>query len=154
MRNPDMQTHVFSYDPNATTPRLVDAGGHVVPPVPHEWLRVAAEGADPALGYADAATLQAVVTNAPSAWGKATPLWMDYVAGTDPDPTSTNAAFRITSIKVGADGSVQLDWLPNLGAQRVYTIEGAENLAPAVWRTPESKSRFFRVRVDLPGNLK
>ncbi len=154
MRNPNMQTHVYSYAPDAATPRLVDAAGRAVPPVPHEWLRVAAEGADPALGYADAATLQVVVTNAPSVWGKATPLWMDYVAGTDPDPASTNAAFRISSIKVGADGSVQLDWQPDLGDQRVYTIEGTETLTPAAWHAPTAKDRFFRVRADLPGNLK
>ena len=154
MLNPDMQTHVYAYDPHAATPRLVDGEGRNVPPVPLEWLRTVAERVDPVLGYADAATLQVVVTNVPSAWGKTTPLWMDYVFGTDPNPTSTNAVFRITSILVNEDGSVSLEWFPDLGAERVYTVEGTKKLAPAIWHVPETDDRFFRVRVDLPGNLK
>lgn len=149
MRNAEMQTHVHSYDPQAATAAVTDDAGRSVPPVPHEWLRTAGEGADPALGYADAAALQVAATNAPSVWGKPTPLWMDFVAGTDPDPSSASATFRITSVEVNPDGTLRLEWLPDLGDERTYMVEGAETCAPAAWHAPTASDRFFRVKVGL-----
>ncbi|MBQ9430802.1 MAG: CotH kinase family protein [Kiritimatiellae bacterium] len=139
------QTNQSTWDPDAESGALGEA-----PSLPLEWVRAALVGADPTFGYASADRLKAAVTNTPSAWGKATPLWHDWVAGTNPDPAGTNATLRITEI-APAEGAVRLGWAPNLGERRVYTVWGCADLAAGDWHSPtNSADRFFKVKVSLP----
>ena len=55
------------------------------------------------------------------------PLWQDYVAGTNPDPTAPDAAFKITSIVLTND-TPTLSWSPDLGSARRYIIDGRPTL--------------------------
>jgi len=147
LRHPS-QTNQCDHDANATTTACTDALGNAVPAIPLDWVRQAGEGAEPALGYAEAATLQVAVTNTPSVWGKSTPLWQDYVAGTNPDPAASNAVFRID--RFDPTGGT-LRWMPDLGSERVYEIWGCRDLAIGDWHSPTNAlDRFFKVKVSLP----
>ena len=44
----------------------------------------------------------------------------------------------------------EISWHPDLGARRVYTVEGKPFLTNEVWTAPNADSRFFRVWVSLP----
>ena len=125
-----------------------------MPPVPFRWIRDAAVAKLPSLATATAERdFAAALLMTPSPWGKSTPLWRDYVAGTDPDPAGSNATFRITSFAV-TNGVPYVTYAPDLGAKRTYTILGKRSLDDPKegWQCPPpAGARFFRVKVDLPG---
>jgi len=73
--------------------------------------------------------------------------WQEYVAGTSP----TNAASLFLAQIVLSNGVPTVSWTPDLGAARLYTVEGKASLTDAEWASPtNASSRFFRVKVDLP----
>ncbi|MBR5549462.1 MAG: chitobiase/beta-hexosaminidase C-terminal domain-containing protein [Kiritimatiellae bacterium] len=83
--------------------------------------------------------------------GKATRIWEEYVAGTDP----TNALSRLEANIEMRDGAPFVSWSPNLNEggvnARVYTIWGKTNLTDRVWHSPTNESsRFFKVTVEMP----
>ncbi|MCQ2395303.1 MAG: CotH kinase family protein [Kiritimatiellae bacterium] len=144
LRN-SIQTHPSEWNPAATS----RAAGEV-PAVPLMWVRDQIIGKDTAYLSATASQLSAAVTAVPTVWGKSTPLWQDFIAGTNPDPASPDSVLRITAIAVTND-LPRLEWSPDLGAARRYIVEGSEKLASPHWHTPPTPSdRFFRVRVELP----
>ena len=77
-------------------------------------------------------------------------VWERYVAGLV--PTNATALFRaVISMENGAP---VVGWEPDLNEggtkhERVYTVEGKENLADS-WAPTNSASRFFRVKVSVP----
>ena len=114
------------------------------------WVRDQIIGKDTAYLSATASQLSAAVKAVPTVWGKSTPLWQDFIAGTNPDPASPDSVLRITAIAVTND-LPRLEWSPDLGAARRYIVEGSETLASPHWHTPPTPAdRFFRVRVELP----
>ena len=95
--------------------------------------------------YAKLAT--ALDENGLSPLGKSVPFAYDFVSGTD--PRRPDQFFRAT-IKVGADGSVEVRPDPNLGDSRVYTLLGKETLDGGEdWKAADETSRFFKLKVDL-----
>ena len=135
---------------DAATEAFTSEDGTVVPSVPLEWIRDAAKKVMPELQYADSVAFANAVVMVPSPWGKSRALWTDYVAGTNPDPTATNAEF-VASIKM-SNGSPVVTWFPDLKEARRYVIEGRASLSPLDdWHSPtNSLDRFFRVSVQLP----
>ncbi len=79
-------------------------------------------------------------------------VWECYVAGLN--PTNATDVFRAV-ISIGADGAPVVGWEPDLNEggtkhERVYTVEGKENLTDKSWAPTNSASRFFRVKVSMP----
>jgi uncharacterized repeat protein (TIGR02543 family) len=73
--------------------------------------------------------------------------WQEYVAGTDP----TNRASVFTAAIAVSNGAPFVTWTPDLGAERLYTVEGKARLTDAAWASPtNAASRFFRVKVGMP----
>ena len=107
----------------------------------------------PTLGGTTVAEWQSI---AEGAGMKATPVWQDYVAGTDP----TNAASKFTAKIEMKDGSPVVTWSPALNGEgvregtRIYRVWGKANLDDAAWSkvsdSNESAYRFFRVTVEMP----
>ena len=110
-------------------------------PVPHEWLAGFGLGDGSPQGYEAAAF--AMASNRVNA------VWQCYVAGLDP-----NCATNRFLATIGFDdaGAPVVEWSPDLGTNRVYTVEGKASLSDTneVWHAPDEDSRFFRVRVELP----
>lgn len=78
--------------------------------------------------------------------GKGDTLYEEFVAGLNPlDALSS----LLADILVPGD-EPEISWHPDLGARRVYTVEGKPFLTNEVWTAPNADSRFFRVRVSLP----
>lgn len=78
--------------------------------------------------------------------GKGDTLYEEFVAGLNPlDALSS----LLADILVPGD-EPEISWHPDLGARRVYTVEGKPFLTNGVWTAPNADSRFFRVRVSLP----
>ncbi len=72
--------------------------------------------------------------------------WEEYVAGT----VSTNIASLFLSEIMMVNGVPVIEWSPDLGSERTYTLHGKTNLLDPVWVTPtNSSTRFFRVGVDV-----
>lgn len=72
--------------------------------------------------------------------------WEEYVAGTVP----TNGASVFRSRISLVNGVPVVDWTPDLGVSRTYTLYGKTNLQDAVWFAPTNSGvRFFRVKVEL-----
>lgn len=71
--------------------------------------------------------------------------WQEYVAGTV--PTNGTSVFQV---RMAVSNSVPLlTWVPDLGAERAYTVEGKASLADASWSSPtNAATRFFRVKVS------
>ena len=115
-------------------------------PVPYVWLEpyVAEFGGS---DYEAAANALSGKTQG----GKATKLWEEFVAGTDP----TNATSVFTAKIEMKDGEPVVTWEPNLntnGVERLYKIHGKETLSPTEeWAYPtNSLHRFFKVTVEMP----
>ena len=114
-------------------------------PVPYAWLSGYGLGGD-----SDFET----VANAPSGktqGGRATSIWEEYVAGTDP----TNAASRFTAKIEMRDGRPIVTWEPDLntnGMVRLYKVYGSETLENGGdWQYPtNSLHKFFKVEVGMP----
>jgi hypothetical protein len=78
-------------------------------------------------------------------------VWECYVAGLN--PTNATNVFRAL-ISIGTDGEPVIGWEPDLNEggtkhERVYTVEGKENLTDS-WAPTNAASRFFRVKVSMP----
>ena len=71
----------------------------------------------------------------------------NYVAGLN--PLDAHAKFRITSLTF-KDGKPNLTYEPDLGAERTYTILGAD-CPEGPFGPVRGTSRFFKVAVALPG---
>lgn len=139
-----IQTSQSSWDPDAVRP----AEGEV-PEIRLEWVREALEPKDPSFGYASPERLSAAVTAVPTPWGKNVPLWQDYIAGTNPDPSGENAEFRVTKVEFEG-GLPRVIWTPDLGRARKYTVWGRESLTEGSWHEQTEGDRFFKVAVELP----
>ncbi len=72
--------------------------------------------------------------------------WQEYVAGSDP---TNKASVFLSLIGVNA-GQPLINWVPDLGTTRVYTVNGKTNLNDAAWGPTNSGSRFFKVKVGMP----
>ena len=72
--------------------------------------------------------------------------WQEYVAGTIP----TNSASVFQCFVTVSNSRPQVRWTPDLGAARLYSIDGRTNLTAGAWGTTNATSRFFRVKVSLP----
>ncbi|MDA3926137.1 MAG: carboxypeptidase regulatory-like domain-containing protein, partial [Kiritimatiellae bacterium] len=105
-------------------------------PVPYTWLDdyglVIGEDYE-AAGYADSD-------------GDGYVAWEEYVAGTVP----TNIVSRFLSNITMVNGLLTIEWMPDLGGERTYTIFGKTNLVDSAWMTPTNAStRFFRIGIDM-----
>ena len=78
--------------------------------------------------------------------GKGDTLYEEFVAGLNP----LDALSSLLADILVPDGEPEISWHPDLGARRVYTVEGKPFLTNEVWTAPNADSRFFRVRVSLP----
>ncbi len=78
--------------------------------------------------------------------GDGYPAWAEYVA--DTVPTNRESFFKAQIFF--QDGLPQITWSPDLGAARVYTVEGQTNLAVGTWGATNSACRFFRVKISMP----
>lgn len=104
-------------------------------PVPYDWLNAYALATSN--DYETAATRDSDHDGALA--------WQEYVAGTI--PTDSNSVFRAYISLV--QGDPQITWSPDLGTNRLYSVEGKERLNDA-WSATNSAARFFRVRVQFP----
>ena len=114
-------------------------------PVPYIWLR----GCFPHTPDEYDAYESAAKEDAANGVNK---VWACYVAGLN--PTNATDVFRAV-ISIGADGEPVIGWEPDLNEggtkhERVYTVEGKENLTDKSWAPTNSASRFFRVKVSMP----
>lgn len=71
--------------------------------------------------------------------------WQEYVAGTS--PTDSNSVFRAYISLV--EGEPYITWTPDLGTNRLYSVEGKAYLSQT-WSATNAATRFFRVRVQFP----
>ncbi len=110
--------------------------------VPKEWIF---RRASPALAAANgdwAATARATAANGVNK------VWECYMAGLDP-ASATNRF--LANLVFDGNGVPSVSWSPDLGAERIYVVDGKASLTDE-WGAPNDGSRFFRVRVALPGN--
>ena len=138
----------------ATAP-TVDAEGRLVPSVPYRWILGATEGSATDLSLAAPERLADALLATPSPWGKTSPLWQDYVTGTNPQ--DLNDVFRISAFSLTDEGQVRFACTPPQRADRVYTVWGTPALTTGVWTVVQPKEnvretgkRFFKVSVSLP----
>lgn len=115
-------------------------------PVPYSWLTEYGLGAG-----TDFETAASVLSGKMQS-GKATRIWEEFVAGTDP----TNEASVLTATIEVRDGAPVVTWDPDLNesgtkSERLYKIYGKENLTDSSWAYPtNSLHRFFKVTVEMP----
>jgi hypothetical protein len=123
--------------------------------IPNWWLE-AKTGMPPAPGggdYDDGAYDYAIKEQSPGTdrsgktWPDGSPVyvWQDWIAGTD--PLDSSDLFHAT-IEI-RDGKPVVLPSPDLGAERVYIVDGKETLDGS-WGPTNACSHFFRVRVLLP----
>lgn len=102
-------------------------------PVPFDWID--GRGLAPRGDYERVAEER-------SACGR--PVWECYVAGLDPE--DPDADFRAGIVV--SNGVPVVTFYPDLGNERVYVVEGKENLSDP-WGPTNANTRFFRVKVGL-----
>ena len=107
--------------------------------VPYEWLENEANMILTSVGGDYEAAAIALAANDQ-------PVWKCYLAGLDVE--DTEACFEATIDIV--DGKPVVKPSPDLGTNRVYTIEAKTSLSDEEWGEPYERSRFFRIRVALP----
>ena len=113
--------------------------------IPHSWLSDEAATILATNGGDYEATANATAANGVNK------VWECYVAGLN--PTNATDVFRAV-ISIDTDGEPIVGWEPDLNEggtkhERVYTVEGKENLTDS-WAPTNSASRFFRVKVSMP----
>ena len=109
-------------------------------PVPHAWLDENAANILAANGGNYEMAANATASN------NVNKVWECYLAGLLPETDET-----FTATFTWKDGAMVPTPKPNLGSDRKYTVEGAETLGDdTVWGTRTAKSRFFRVKVEMP----
>lgn len=106
--------------------------------VSNGWL--AAEGL--AVSAEDLSGCRTASTNV---WANGETGWASYVAGLTP----TNPASHLLALIACSNSMPSVTWTPDLGAARVYTVEGKTNLTDAAWAATNSATRFFRVRAEM-----
>ena len=112
--------------------------------IPKDWIRANAAGFLAAAGGDYAAAARATAANGRDK------VWECYVAGLDP----TNAASRfLATIGFDENGVPDIGWTPDLGGARDYAVDGKHSLTND-WSIPDADSRFFRVRVAMPGGFR
>ena len=115
-------------------------------PVPYLWLtKYGFDGKD--VDYESAANALSGKTQG----GKATTIWEEFVAGTNP----TNETSVLTAKIDIQDGVPVVTWEPNLNTnsiERLYKVYGKETLSSTEeWTYPtNSLHRFFKVTVEMP----
>ncbi len=121
----------------------------IVPSIPGTWIKEVLAPVYPAVLDLSGQELRQLLRMIPSPFGKSTPLWFDYVAGTDPRPNSLNGAFRTY---IDLNGTLpRITWAPDLGEMRKYSVYGTKSLWTQDWHTPpEADDHFFKVVVELP----
>ena len=111
--------------------------------VPKAWIYERAPAALAAANDDWTAAARATAANG------ANKVWECYVAGLDP----TNATSRfLATLSFDGSGAPSVGWTPDLGAERVYAVEGRATLTNA-WGAVGDGSRFFRVHVAMPGGF-
>jgi len=111
--------------------------------VPKAWIYERAPAALAAANDDWATAARATAANG------ANQVWECYVAGLDP----TNATSRfLATLSFDGNGAPSVGWTPDLGAERIYAVEGRATLTNA-WGAVGDGSRFFRVRVAMPGGF-
>ena len=113
-------------------------------PVPFAWL----EGNASAI-LAEHANDYEAAAAAPAANGR--PVWECYVAGLG----TTNAVEEFTTVIMFSNGVPKVSWVPDLNEggtkkEREYVVEGKPGMMEE-WGKTNSASRFFRVKVVMPG---
>jgi len=104
-------------------------------PVPYAWLD--------SFGLADGGGYEVAAFTDTD--GDGYPAWEEYVAGTDP----TDDVSVFTALISVRDGAPSVTWTPDLGSERVYTVEGKASLTED-WQSPANAThRFFRVKVSM-----
>lgn len=123
--------------------------------MPYRWILGATEGSATDLSLAAPERLADALLATPSPWGKTSPLWQDYVTGTNPQ--DLNDVFRISAFSLTDEGQVRFACTPPQRADRVYTVWGTPALTTGVWTVVQPKEnvretgkRFFKVSVSLP----
>ena len=108
--------------------------------VPHSWLDDKAPGILAANGGDYEAAANAVASNGVNK------VWQCYLAGLLPE---TDEVFIATY--TWKDGEMVVTPKPDLGKERVYTVEAVEELGDEnVWEERTARSRFFRIKVEMP----
>lgn len=129
---PDIGCYELSVEPEETKTTPV--------PVPHAWLDENAASILAATGGNYETAANSTASN------NVNKVWECYLAGLLPETDETFSATFIWK-----DGEMVVTPKPNLGADREYTVEGAETLGDeSVWGKRTAKSRFFRVKVEWP----
>ena len=113
-------------------------------PVPYSWLE------DQGL-VAPGSAAQAYDNAANENGLNGIPVWKNYLIGLDPNGTEARFTVTITM----KNGRPEVTWTPDLGAKRVYAVEGKAKLTDSNWDVVPDPNRdpvhrFFRVKVDLP----
>lgn len=109
-------------------------------PVPYVWLDQYPTLLALAGGSYDAAALADVDQDGHTAM-------QEYVTGSIP----TNKASVLRAVIDIIDGNPRITWTPDMGTQRIYTVEGKTNLTDVVWHSPTNAgSKFFRVKTEMP----
>jgi len=108
-------------------------------PVPYVWLNQYA----PLVNSFGSNYLEAATADID---GDGYATWQEYVTGTDP----TNGESVLKAFITISNGSPRLAWTPDLGATRVYTVEGKSNLIHDEWGPTNAHDRFYRVKVTFP----
>lgn len=123
--------------------------GDTQEPVPYSWLsKYGLGGMD-----ADFETAAKAPSGKRDGAGRATSVWEEYVAGTDP----SNETSRFTAKIEMKDGAPIVTWEPDLNedgtkSKRLYKVYGSETLdGGGDWQYPtNSLHHFFKVTVEMP----
>ena len=108
--------------------------------IPKAWIFERAPAAFAAANEDWEAAAQATAANGENK------VWECYVAGLDP-ASATNRF--LVQLDFDGTGAPHLAWTPDLGAERIYRVEGKALLSDQ-WGAVRGGSRFFRIRVALP----
>lgn len=111
--------------------------------IPKDWIRTNAADVLAAANGNFAAAASATAANGRDK------VWECYVAGVDPsDPASRFLA----TIGFDENGEPDVKWTPDLGGDREYVVDAKRDL-DGEWGGMDADSRFFRVRVAMPGGF-
>ena len=107
--------------------------------IPYDWMEKAATTI---LSSVDGDFEAAAIATAEN--GQA--VWECYMTGLDPEYPDSHFEAKIALV----DGNPVVTPSPDLGTNRVYTVEAKSSLEDEHWGEPDENSRFFRIKVSLP----